>query len=237
MRPAQPILGLILAGLVLLAATVLLRQASRTATPDPLVIICAGDSITAASYPRRLAELFRKQPLPVRVVNLGLAGHNSGQYLRFLETDRHWAAQRPDHILLQLGTNDVRIDGDRTGLAQFDVQMSQIIELLRTARNRQGRPPQIWLATVPPIKTAAYPFDQSSARRVEEEINPAVRRLAKKYGLNVADNYSLFTAQPELLPGIHPSPAGYQALAGYWHQLLAPDIETGLKDRDHAAQR
>lgn len=218
-------------------AAVFLRSAVTSSAPDALVILCAGDSITAADYPAQLAGLFRQQHRPVRVVNLGRPGNNSGQYLQFLSTDHSWAVQRPDYVLLQLGTNDVRIDGDRTDTAQFSDQMSQIIVLFQDCRNKQGQPPEIWLATIPPIKSTAYPFDQSSARRVDEEINPIVRKLAAERGLHLADINELFTAQPELLPGIHPSPAGYRALAGYWHQLLAPEIEARLQDQDHAAQR
>lgn len=49
------------------------------------VILCAGDSITAASYPKHLKKLLARDGLLVQVINAGIKGDSSAEYIRFLE--------------------------------------------------------------------------------------------------------------------------------------------------------
>jgi lysophospholipase L1-like esterase len=65
-------------------------------------------------------------------------------------------------------------------------------------------------------------FDAASRRRVVEEINPAIRRLAQERGLPVVDTYELFVRHPEWLPEIHPNENGYRAMARQWFERLEP---------------
>ena len=128
-------------------------------------------------------------------------------------------AEKPDLVLIQLGTNDLRTDHDYTPTEQFRSRMKQIVDLFRTFRNRSGRIPEILVGTIPPVPTSGrFPFDAESARRVDAEINPAIRALAAEEGLAVVDNHGLFTRRPELLPDVHPSRDGYRALAENWRE-------------------
>jgi len=192
-----------------------------------IIVLCAGDSITAAAYPHFLQRMFNREGVRCRVLNFGRSGFSSGEYRRFLETDGgRLKNERPDFILLQLGTNDVRIDGDHASTPEFEANMGSVLDLLREFRDRAGNPSRIVLGTIPPVPEGApLPFSPESSRRVEAEINPAIRALAAARGLPVVDNHALFVGRPDLLPGIHPTADGYRRLAENWFAALKPLVE------------
>ncbi len=79
------------------------------------------------------------------------------------------------------------------------------------------------LATIPPVPVEiAGHFNAASRIRVESEINPAIREIAGRRQLALADNHGLFAVRPDLLPGVHPTEKGYQALGDLWYDTLAP---------------
>lgn len=216
-RPRLPLALLV----CLLPASVATTAAGR----GPIVVLAAGDSITAASYPAHLQALFDAAKLTVRVVNGGVKGHTSGEYLAFLKTSRLLRRTNPDFVLLQLGTNDVRIDADRTETPRFYRQMSEILDHVQDHRNPDGTRPVVFLSTIPPIVvTIPQRFDESSRRRVTDQINPAIRRLARERGLPLVETYELFARHPEWLPEIHPNEEGYRAIAHQWLEVLAPHV-------------
>jgi lysophospholipase L1-like esterase len=189
------------------------------------VILCAGDSITAASYPKILKGLLARDGLKVQVINAGIKGHSTAEYIRFLDRSRIVERTDPGWVLLQLGTNDLRIDSHATTTAQFRLNLEAILDRIGRHRNKDGTFPRILLATIPPIPVEIrWHFDATSRARVAAEINPAIRDIARRRGLVLADMYALFAARPELLPDVHPSEKGYRALAGAWHRILAPLI-------------
>jgi lysophospholipase L1-like esterase len=59
---------------------------------------------------------------------------------------------------------------------------------------------------------------------VTAEINPAVKAVCRETQAVFVDNYSLFAASPGLLPGVHPNPEGYRAMARNWHEAMKPLI-------------
>ncbi len=197
--------------------------------PRGFIILCAGDSITAQAYPHFLQRLFARDGVRARVLNYGRSGFTSGEYRAYLAKSlARMSRERPDAVLLQLGTNDVRVDGDRTSAADFTANMKAIVDAFRGFRNRSGRPTILILATIPPVPAGTpLPFSGESVRRVEEDINPAVRALAETEDLPLVDNHALFVRRPNLLPGIHPSREGYQALAESWYSTLRPLLEAG----------
>jgi lysophospholipase L1-like esterase len=187
------------------------------------VILCAGDSITAASYPKHLKALLARDGLLVQVINAGVRGDSSAEYTRFLEKSQIIERTDPDWVLLQLGTNDLRIDSHATTTEQFRKNLEAILDRFGRHRNHDGSAPQIILATIPPIPVdIRWRFNAGSRARVELEINPAIRDIASRRGLLLADNHALFAARPSLLPDIHPSEDGYRVLAEAWHRILAP---------------
>jgi lysophospholipase L1-like esterase len=214
--------GSALCGLVVLMAMVLPPACSK---PRPgTIILCAGDSLTAQAYPRHLGRIARAAGLRTRVLNYGRSGFTSGEYLRFLRNKNGAiAAERPDAILLLLGTNDVRVDGDRTSTPDFEKNMNAILDIFQDFRARSGRAPVILVASVPPVsEDSGFPFSAESSRRVREEINPLLKRIAEKRAIPLVDHYSLFVRSPRLLPGIHPSEEGYREMAANWFRALKP---------------
>jgi lysophospholipase L1-like esterase len=205
-----------------LGAAVSVQRAPAPAD-RPLVVLAAGDSMTAAGYPDELQALCDAARLKVRVVNAGVKGHTSGEYLAYLRASGALARTRPDVVLLQLGTNDVRIDGDRTETARFHRQMNEILDRILAQLTPRGEAPAVLLSTVPPVVvTVPRHFDASSARRVVDEINPTIRRLARERGLGLVETYELFVRHPAWLLDIHPTPEGYRAMARLWFEALAP---------------
>ena len=193
------------------------------------IILCAGDSLTEEGYPRNLSRIIRQEGFRARVLDFGRKGFNSGEYRRYLQSHRdRLASLRPDFILLQLGTNDVRLDGDATSVEDFERNMKAIIGLFREFRTRGGRIPILLLAAIPPVpEGSAFPFSPESSRRVRDEINPALKRIAEEGRLPLVDNFSLFLKSPGLLPGVHPSAEGYREMAANWYRRLKPYFQRG----------
>jgi len=193
-------------------------------SPRGVIVLCAGDSLTAEAYPHFLQQLLNKAGIRAKVLNYGRSGNTSGEYLRFLENNKErLAAERPDFVLLQLGTNDVRVDVDHTPADVFKSNMKKIVTIFRGFSGRTGTPPRIFLATILPVpETTPLPFTAESAKRVESEINPAVRAIAEEEGLPLVDNHRLFLDRPNLLPGVHPVRDGYRLMAANWSAALQP---------------
>lgn len=195
--------------------------------PQGFIVLCVGDSITAADYPRFLQRRFDQDGILAKVLNYGRNGNTSGEYLAFLrENTARLAEEHPDFILIQLGTNDIRVDYDFIPTAQYSENIKNIIDIFSEFRTRSGRTPRCLIATIPPIpENYSYPFTEESQRRVREEINPAIKKIAVDRGLVLVDNYTTLFDQPLLLPGIHPSKEGYRQVAQNWYNSLRPLIE------------
>lgn len=191
-------------------------------SPKSIIILCAGDSITETGYPRHLQKILKNEGVKAKIFNQGKSGHNSREYLAFLEKNQETLREStPDFVLLQLGTNDVRIDHDRTSADDFYNNMKQIISLLHRLRTRTGEKTHILLASIPPVlEDIPFPFAPESGKRVEEEINPLIQKIALEEKIPLVDNHSLFLQSPKLLPDIHPSLEGYKALAQNWFNAL-----------------
>ncbi len=187
-----------------------------------VVILCAGDSITEQGYPRYLRAALRADGLRARVLNQGRSGNTSAEYLSFLKRNAdRLRAERPDIVLIELGTNDVRVDGDRVSAADFESNLRAIAAIFKGFRTRTGAAPAIYAAAIPPIPEGTpFPFGPESPTRVVAEINPAVRAVCADLELGFVDNHALFVRAPELLPGVHPSPEGYKAMAATWYAAV-----------------
>ena len=195
---------------------------SCSSPPENYIILCAGDSITEAGYPPFLNSLLKREGFRAKVLNQGKSGFNTKEYLDYLRENKTVLADsHPDFILLQLGTNDVRSDHDHISADDFYANMTQIIHLFRDFTTRTGKDSHILLATIPPIPDGTpFPFSPLSAKRVTEEINPLIQKIAEEEKCALVDNYSVFLDSPHLLPEVHPSDQGYEALAKNWHNAL-----------------
>lgn len=192
--------------------------------PKGFVILCAGDSLTEKGYPSFLQKLMKREGWRVRILNFGRSGNASGEYLKYLRENKGLlAVEHPDFILLQLGTNDVRTDNDRTTSSQFYENMKQILGIFRTFQSRKGNPAQILIAKVPPVPEAIpFPFSTESTKRIKEEINPLIEQLSQEANIPLVDNNTIFIQLPDLLSGIHPNRNGYKRMAANWLNGLKP---------------
>jgi len=220
-------LSKMLAAAVPLLVAVLWSCHSRL--PEPFTILCMGDSLTRSRYgyyPAYLRGFARRDGIKVRVVTAARPGDTSGEFLDFLKQTPVLKRVRPDLVVLMLGTNDVRIDGDATPLSRYRAQMEEIVRRIRATSSSRGAKIEIFLATIPPImKLDLHTFDASSRRRVEEEIVPEIHRLAVKNGLHLLDVHAFFGEHPHLMTGVHPSRKGYYQMAAYIYARVRPFIE------------
>jgi lysophospholipase L1-like esterase len=187
-----------------------------------VIILCAGDSITEQGYPRYLRAALRADGIRVRVLNYGRSGNTSAEYLSFLKGNGDkLRAERPDIVLLELGTNDVRMDGDSAAAADFKRNIREIVGIFKGFRTRAGEAPAIYLAAIPPIPEGTpFPFGPDSEARVVAEINPAIKAVCADLELGFVDNHTLFVRAPDLLPGVHPTSKGYKAMAASWYAAI-----------------
>lgn len=208
----------------------------QTSIKEELVILCMGDSITAGSYPERLQTKLNRAGISAKVLNCGMSGYTSGYYLNFMKSFDLFKAVTPDIILLQLGTNDTREDFANTSTEKFLENMRNIINLIRGKLYKE-KSPQVLISTIPPINPGQFIVTEKSAKRVIEEINPAIRELSDELGLLLVDNFELFKNNPDWLEdGIHPNERGYEAMADNWFARLNkviskksnPSKKTGL---------
>lgn len=176
-------------------------------------ILCLGDSITDSewgNYPTHLNKLFIKRNVACTAISRGIPGNTSGEYLEFFSKSKMLKKFKPKVIVIMLGTNDVRIDHDRTSTKKFKKNISEIINIIRTFEKKKKYKIDIYLCTIPPIFTTDLnTFTKESAIRVDEEIVPAIEELSVEHDLELIDLHSVFERNKDLLPGIHPSPGGY----------------------------
>lgn len=202
---------------------------SNPGATNEYTILCMGDSLTRSSYgnyPDQLKALLRSAGIDAVVQTAARPGNNSGEYLKYLYSENPLNTVNPDIIILMLGTNDVRIDGDRTPLDRYTANMEEMIRILKNHRNPDGSRAVVFVATVPPIFTFDLDlFDENSGVRIEEEIVPVIRKLAQAERINLIDLHDHFKNKPQLLPGIHPNKRGYQIMAKWIFQSTLPFIK------------
>jgi lysophospholipase L1-like esterase len=215
--------------MILIVSVALVVTGVYKKKPGDRVIICMGDSLTESEfgyYPQHLSGLLKRKGIPARVISAARPGNTSGEYLDFLRRSDLLSRILPDVVVVMLGTNDVRIDRDSTPLAQFRHNLKSIISLIKNRYYPKGKIPLIFLATIPPIfKVDLKTFDESSRLRVDDEIVPAIKKLAREEGIRILDVHDFFRKRPGLLPGIHPRKKGYYALAVYVFESILPFLE------------
>jgi lysophospholipase L1-like esterase len=182
-------------------------------------VLCLGDSLTASSYgqyTRHLQHLFNTGSLKCNVYSAARPGNTSGEYLEYLKKSNIIEMINPHILVIMLGTNDVRIDGDHTETARFEENMRGIIAMIENYKKPGSAKFFVFIATIPPIFKCDLPtFDETSQRRVKNEIVPAIRKLAQEKKIHLLDIYRFFEKKPSLLPGIHPTKEGYRAVAEF----------------------
>ncbi|MEN8155292.1 MAG: SGNH/GDSL hydrolase family protein [Acidobacteriota bacterium] len=196
--------------IILVLISVCKKEESKT-------VLCLGDSITEShwgNYPVFLDKMLRKGSTRIRAISLGRPGNTSGEYLKYFKTAGVLKKYDPEIIILMLGTNDVRVDYDNTPTPQYKKNMLEIVDIIRNFEEKEGKKVKIYIASIPPIFTPdLHTFTEVSAKRIEDEIIPAIRDIASERKLKIIDIHGMFLENRELLPGIHPTPGGYYKIA------------------------
>lgn len=206
---------------------------------NSVTVVCMGDSLTSSSYgnyPSHLKKLFARKKIESKIVSLARPGNTSGEYLKYIKNSDPLKNIKSDMVVLMLGTNDVRVDGDRTSTPAFISNMLQIIRRIKLSVKDQGKEIKIFIATPPPIfVTDLATFNEESVTRIKTEIVPAIKKISNDEKLFLIDINNFFNENRSLLPGIHPSPAGYYKMAKFIFKNMIEKSEiieagkTGLK--------
>jgi lysophospholipase L1-like esterase len=188
--------------------------------PQPLRVLCLGDSLTDSSYPAHLAAELERRGCAAEVLGLGFAGDSSVELLESLGSV-DLASLAPDVTVLLVGTNDSRIDRNHVPTPRFEAALERLCERLLGTVSAAGRP-YLALCTLPPVVPVPLHFSADSLRRVRDELNPAIRALGRRLRLPVVELEPRLG--PEWLrPGdVHPTEAGYERIARTVAETLAP---------------
>ena len=184
-------------------------------------IACIGDSITygygvrhrlRCSYPAVLGDLLGEGYF---VRNFGFSGRTASR-----EGDHPYFVERlyrksllflPDIAVIMLGTNDAKPFNWR-GADAFLKDLEAMIVSYRTLPSH----PDIILLVPPPVWAYKGPkvWYDIDPQILENELCPAVRRLAAEEGLPLVDLNDKNTWTPDLFrDGVHPNVAGARHLA------------------------
>ena len=195
----------------------------------PYSILCMGDSLTQSKYGSYIPALeaqLATAGIDATVHSAARPGNTSGEYRRYLSNSTILKETNPGLVVIMLGTNDVRTDGDRTPLLRFAQNMRVIIHKIKKHRNTDGSTPQILLATIPPIFSIDIDlFNEQSQTRIAKEIVPAIKDLARTENINMVDVYNYFLNKKTALPGIHFNKRGYELLGKLVYKHILPIIK------------
>lgn len=206
-------------------------------------ILCIGDSITAGiggtvgnAYPDVMLRIMEKKTGQVTVINEGRPGDSTKDYHNYLKTTKETISNleeiiawfKPevsyDVIIIMIGSNDCRTD-NWVETKDSLIFIKGIIEMSRSWVDDED---EIVLSSLIPLADPMPPRIVGGAHRwyqerIEKELNPGIREIAKKGGHSFIDMHGIFTQGLEegweLYDGIHPYNEGYklmgEAFAGF----------------------
>jgi lysophospholipase L1-like esterase len=188
----------------------------------PLTYVAIGASDAAGvgvDDPARdnwVAVLGRRLPQPAKVVNLGIPGIRLEEALQ-VELPPALDA-RPDLITVWLAVNDVLAG---VPLERYFAALDRLLRELRA-----GTGAQLAVGNVPdaPSQSAYLGVSPSVRPALTADWNQAIATAAGAHGAILVDLYRLWPVvdHPEYIgeDGLHPTVAGYRALAEVFHQVL-----------------
>jgi lysophospholipase L1-like esterase len=202
---------------------------SAPATPPPLRIMPLGDSITmgigsatTSSYRIDLQNRLRGAGLGVDFVgsqgngapasaDLDNEGHSGWTIARIAAKADEWlATYRPDAILLQIGTNDLRTAHGAIGATG---RLSALIDQLMTAAPAAD----IFVARITGTRSAAAADQQ----RRTDAYNAKVPGIVASKGARVHVVDQSTVRGIDIRDGLHPNDFGYAKMSWNWYRALA----------------
>ena len=220
------------------------------ATPEPkgertvTKIVALGDSTTncvgksgvaeAAAWRSLVAaDLAKRLKHPVEVVNAGVDADVAPLALKRLERDV--LDRKPDWVVVMLGTNDAGFfrppngvaDTPRVPLEEFEKSMREIVGRIRKAGAG------VVLCTSLPMSghyglRHLQAYQQNGLNYLVKQYAEVTRRVAKEFGLPLAEVHEAFEKHPQrdaMIPdGIHPNAAGQRLIADTLLPVLATAV-------------
>jgi lysophospholipase L1-like esterase len=193
-----------------------------TTSPDVLSLVVNKPE----SYPSQLQELLqaRYTDQTIAVVNEGCGGefttgrstHCAGGVARLPEV---LARERPEVLLLMHGANDLRTSR----------QITTIVGALETMVGQaQQAGVTVMVASLPPQNPDG---SRGNAAPRLPEFAREIQRMAADEGALFVDLYNVLGTWQGLVgvDGLHPTPAGYQKIAGVWGEEIQKHFEAAAQ--------
>jgi len=196
------------------------------AYPAKVRLACVGDSITACDdcWPVHLREglgpRWEVRDFSVGggcVLSFGDHPYESLQLPAVLTYE-------PDVVVILLGTNDSK-PRHWYYKKDFERDYGRLIESLQQLESS----PRIWICLPSPAFPGQWGIDDGRIR----EMQPVIRKVARKYGIPVVDLYTSFIHQSDLFPDqIHPNAEASKKMAGLISQALTgvPQVPKGTAE-------
>lgn len=207
-------------------------------------ILCLGDSITAGiggtvgnGYPDIMYKKLKKEGIGAEVINNGRPGDSTKDYFNYLATTINTIDNlnelipwfKPfvcyDLVIIMLGTNDCRSDNWVESKDSIKY-LEKIIDLVNRWVNEKKL---ILISTILPLSDPMPPKIVGGAHkwkqnRIENELNPAIKELARKKKISFFDIHRPFkkeiTSGKELFDGIHPYNTGYRFIGNQMAEYI-----------------
>ena len=193
-------------------------NAALLASHAPVDVIFMGDSITEGWFDKRPGFFTRGR------VDRGIGGQTTPQMVLRMMSDV--VALRPRAVHIMGGTNDI---AGNTG--PMTPQMSENnIRAMTDIAQREGI--KVLIASVPPA--AKFPWAPAiETRRAIAELNRRLKRLAAQKGATWVDYHPVLDDGTGAMKaglsydGVHPTEAGYDAMAKVINPILAKVLRRG----------
>jgi len=221
------------------APTPVLRSVEIYRGSDVSVVVCLGDSITAAGWPERSAQ--RLDGSRVAVVNRGIAGNRlrldgAGPFGGFFGTagvkrfdyDVLATAGRT-HVVIALGTNDLGHPGGVAPSAELPAAAELISELDATSSRARSAGLGVFLATITPFLPAdGYDAQRDATRSVVNEWirdqHPRAAVIDFDTALRSDDVPTRLDPQYDSGDHLHPNDAGVDRMADAAAAAIATEL-------------
>ncbi len=233
-------LAAFLSALLLTGTLLPIGNVATAAAKEPFRITCVGSSTTEGvgssnsalySYPAQMQKMLGSD---YAVTNAGVSGScvtTGAGLFEYVSTDRYKESlqSKPDMVLMFVGSNDAVYSAWNRSDMDFPAKFrASYIELMESYRNLDTHP----------VVVVCYPyrtFGHTEGRDdlVPNKIIPMLDEIAAEYNCPVLDLFAPTSAfgedWPTLMPdGLHPSDAGYTAIAETAAAFVRNYTTTGL---------
>lgn len=198
-------------------------------------VACVGNSITygaglttAQNYPTKLQGLLGTNWL---VNNFGVSSRTMlkiGDYPYWNESAYtnsksflNNASDVQNHVMIELGTNDVKsINWNKAG-ANFAGNYKEMISIFRALVSK----PEVWIGLLPPAQNAGWDILQVN---IVNKANPAIKQIAIETGVGLIDLFAAFNGSNAnwynttmfQTDAVHPSYMGASLIAQKVNEML-----------------